>query len=280
MRTLKLGMAGLLMLAAAAWPAASKTGNDGGVTVRRPSFVRHLVSADRIERAAEQQFVTLKGQATTRRVLLPPDDAQTQRVRRIARDLLPHAPKWNARAKDWKWEVVVIKSPTVNAFCMPGGKIAFFSGIIERLGMTDDEMAMVMGHEMAHALREHARARSAKMTLTQVGAFAVGVLFGDNYGHIANQGGGLLTLKFNRDDERDADLIGMEMAARAGYDPRAGISLWEKMSKAQRGAPPQWLSTHPSHEDRIARIRKALPKVMPLYEKARAAGLPASPGRN
>ena len=278
MRALKLGLAGLLMLAAAAAPVAAQRAEEGGVTVRRPSFVRHLVSAERLEKAAEQQFVTLKGQATTRRVLLAGDDPQTQRIQRIAKELLPHADKWNPRAKEWKWDVVVIKSPTINAFCMPGGKIAFFTGIIETLKLTDDEAAMVMGHEIAHALREHARARSAKMTLTQVGAFAVAVILGDNYGHLAQQGGGLLTLKFNRDDERDADLIGMEMAARAGYNPESGITLWEKMSKAQKGAPPQWLSTQPSHEDRIARIRKALPKVMPLYERARAAGLPKQPG--
>ncbi len=278
MRALKLGLAGVVMLAAAAAPVAAQRAEEGGVTVRRPSFVRHLVSAERLEKAAEQQFVTLKGQATTRRVLLAGDDPQTQRIQRIAKELLPHADKWNPRAKEWKWDVVVIKSPTINAFCMPGGKIAFFTGIIETLKLTDDEAAMVMGHEIAHALREHARARSAKMTLTQVGAFAVAVILGDNYGHLAQQGGGLLTLKFNRDDERDADLIGMEMAARAGYNPESGITLWEKMSKAQKGAPPQWLSTHPSHEDRIARIRKALPKVMPLYERARAAGLPKQPG--
>jgi predicted Zn-dependent protease len=276
----KSGIAGCLMLAAAVSPGIAQRPDEGGVTVRRPSFVRHLVSAERLEKAAEQQFVTLKGQADTRRVLLPKDDPQSQRVARIARELLPFADKWNPRAKEWKWDVVVIKSKTINAFCMPGGKIAFFTGILDTLQLTDDETAMVMGHEMAHALREHARARSAKMTLTNVGAFAVGVLFGDNYGQIAQQSGGLLTLKFNRDDERDADLIGMEMAARAGYDPRSGIALWEKMSKAQKGAPPQWLSTHPSHEDRIARITKALPKVMPLYERARAEGLPRKSAAN
>lgn len=280
MRALKLGLLGLMLLATAVAPVAAQRPEEGGVTVRRPSFMRHLVSADRLEKAAEQQFLTLKGQADTRRALLPKDDPQTQRVRRIAKELLPHAEKWNPRAKDWQWDVVVIKSKTINAFCMPGGKIAFFTGILETLNLTDDETAIVMGHEMAHALREHARTRSAKQTLTNVGAFAVGVLLGDNYGHLAQQGGGLLTLKFNRDDERDADLIGMEMAARAGYNPASGITLWEKMSKAQKGAPPQWLSTHPSHEDRITRMRKALPSVASLYEKARAAGLPAKSSAN
>ncbi len=269
-KVMKLAVAGV-MLALATVAVGAQEAKDGGVTVRRASFVRYLVSAERLEKAADQQYLTLKSQATTKRALLPQDDPQTRRVQRIAKELLPFTEKWNPRAKDWKWEVVVLKAPTINAFCMPGGKIAFFTGILENLKLTDDEVAIVMGHEIAHALREHARARSAKQVLTQVGAVAVSLVFGDNYGQLAQQGGGLLTLKFSRDDERDADLIGMELAARAGYDPRAGVSLWEKMAKAQRGAPPQWLSTHPSSDDRIARMNRALPQVMPLYEKAKLA---------
>ena len=269
-------LAAALLLAATA-PTLAQRAEEGGVVVRRPSFMRHLVSAERIERAADQQYSALTAQAMSRRVLLPADDAQTQRVRRISAELMPFTEKWNTRAKTWNWTVVVIKSPNVNAFCMPGGKIAFFTGIIETLKLTDDEVAIVMGHEMAHALREHARARTAKATLTQVGAVAVGLIFGGNWGDLASQGGGLLTLKFNRDDERDADLIGLELAARAGYDPNAGVTLWQKMAKVQKGAPPPWLSTHPSGQDRIARITKALPRVVPLYEKARAAKI-AAPG--
>src|SRR4030095_8624569 len=149
-------------------------------------------------------------------------------------------------------------------------KIAVFTGILDTLKLTDDEVAIVLGHEMAHALREHARARAVKSTLTEGGAFTVGLLIGGNMGEIAKQGGGLLTLKFNRDDERDADLIGMELAARAGYNPEAGITLWEKMGNAARGAPPPWLSTHPSSESRVALIKLNLKRVMPLYERARA----------
>ena len=270
MRYLGRTILALALLVAASAPGLAQRPDEGGVVVRRPSFMRHLVSAERIEKAADQQYTALTSQASSRRVLLPPDHVQTVRVRRISAELMPFAQKWNARAKEWKWNVVVIKSPNVNAFCMPGGKIAFFTGIIETLNLTDDEVAVVMGHEMAHALREHARARTAKATLTQIGAVGIGLLFGGNWGDMARQGGGLLTLKFNRDDERDADLIGLEMAARAGYNPQAGISLWQKMAKVQKGTPPPWLSTHPSGEDRIARITKSLPRVMPLYEKAKA----------
>jgi predicted Zn-dependent protease len=260
--------AGLVVLAGMP-AAAQKAADEGGVVVRRPSLMRNLVPAVRLEKVAEDQYAQLKAQATSRNALVPGEDAQAKRIQRIAEDLLPHTKKWNARAKDWKWEVIVVKTPAINAFCMPGGKIAVFTGIIDALKLTDDEAAMVIGHEMAHALREHARARAVKSTLTDVGAFTVGLLIGGNMGEIARQGGGLLTLKFNRDDERDADLIGMELAARAGYNPEAGVTLWQKMSQVAKGQPPPWLSTHPSGDERVQRIRLSLKQVMPLYEKAR-----------
>ena len=157
---------------------------------------------------------------------------------------------------------------------MPGGKIAFYTGILDRLQLSDDEVAMVMGHEMAHALREHARERMGKSTATQIGANVLGQVMGlGQIGQTVTQyGAQLLTLKFSREDESEADLVGMELAARAGYDPRAGVTLWRKMAAANKGAPPQWLSTHPSSSSRIADIERNLPKVMPLYEQARRQG--------
>jgi predicted Zn-dependent protease len=202
---------------------------------------------------------------------MPADDATAKRIQRISQDLMPFTQKWNPRAKEWQWEIIVIKAPTVNALCMPGGKIAVFTGIVDALKLTDDELAVVLGHEMAHALREHARARTAKITLTNVGTLAIGLVIGGNVGELARQGGGLLALRFNRDDERDADLVGLELASRAGYDPQAGLSLWEKMAQVAKGAPPTWLSTHPSGEDRMRRTKDALKQVMPLYEKAKAS---------
>jgi predicted Zn-dependent protease len=155
---------------------------------------------------------------------------------------------------------------------MPGGKIAFYTGILEQLKLTDDEVAMVMGHEIAHALREHARERMGKGAATNIGAGLVSQLFGlGQVGQtLTNYGAQLLTLQFSREDESESDLVGMELAARAGYDPRAGVTLWQKMGAASKGAPPQWLSTHPSGTTRIAEIEANLPKVMPLYEKAKA----------
>ena len=209
-------------------------------------------------------------QAAEKSALAPPDHPEVQRLRRIAKDLIPFALEWNPRARNWKWEINLLGSKQINAFCMPGGKIAFYSGILDQLQLTDDEVAQVMGHEIAHALREHARARMGKGAATQIGAGILSQVLGlgDLGRTVTNYGVELLTLKFSRDDETEADLVGLELAARAGYDPRAGISLWRKMQAASKGAPPQWLSTHPAGNTRIADIEKSLPKVMPLYERA------------
>jgi predicted Zn-dependent protease len=241
-----------------------------GVKVGRMSILRNLVSEEKMEQQAGLQYDALTRKAYQQQALLPEGHATTKRVRKIADELLPHAYKFNERAKTWKWEINVINSPTINAFCMPGGKIVVFTGIIEKLNMTDDEIALVMGHEIAHALREHSRARAAKQTITNVGAIAVSVLTGSNAaGQLASVGGDLLGRKFSRNDETEADLVGMELAARAGYDPRQGVTLWEKMGAANKGAPPQWLSTHPASSTRIETFRTNLKDVMPLYEKAK-----------
>src|SRR5262245_46089242 len=268
----RTSIAAASMLAAAIVAPGVAREPEAGVKVGNPSFLRKLVSAEKIEQTAELQYGQIRRQAYQKRALLPDEHPQVRRVRKIAQDLLPHALKFNERAKDWHWEVNIINSHGINAFCMPGGKIAFFTGILDRLQLTDDEVAMVAGHEIAHALREHARERVAKSTLTNFGALAVSVLVGGRLGEIARVGGGLLNLKFSRSDETESDLIGMELAARAGYDPRAGVTLWEKMSRAARGGQPlQWFSTHPSSAARIDTIKNSLKDVMPLYERAKAA---------
>ncbi len=239
-----------------------------GVKVGNPSFVRKLVSAESVEQMGVQQYGQMLAKANQQGALLLDTHPQVQRVRKIAADLLPHTARWNERAMAWSWEVNVFKSPTINAFCMPAGKIAFFSGIIDNLKLTDDEIAVIMGHEIAHALREHARERLAKQRITNLSVTAVAIVFGEAAGQLANAGGGLYGLKFGRNDESESDLIGMELAARGGYDPSAGVTLWEKMSKAGKGQPPQWLSTHPSHTSRIDNIKKNLKDVLPLYEQA------------
>jgi predicted Zn-dependent protease len=243
-----------------------------GVEVGRQSMFTKLVPADALERSSAQQFQQLQQQAQSKGALLPLDHPQVQRLRAIAQKIIPHSFEWNVRARQWRWEVTVLNSSQINAFCMPGGKIAFYTGILQTLKLTDDEVAMVMGHEVAHALREHARERMGKGAATNVGAGLVSQIFGlGQLGNTAlNYGAQLLTLEFSREDESEADLVGMELAARAGFNPRAGVSLWQKMGAVAKGAPPQWLSTHPSGKTRIRDIEANLPKVLPLYERARA----------
>ncbi len=247
-----------------------------GVDVGGNSAFSRLVPAESVERSATQQYAQLLQQAARQNALGPKDDIQVRRLRAIAQRIIPFAVVWNPRARDWQWEVNLIGSRQVNAFCMPGGKIAFYSGILNQLKLSDDEVAMVMGHEVAHALREHARKRMAKSAVTQGAARLGGAVAAGVFGidprltdGLARGGANLLTLEFSREDESEADLVGMELAARAGYDPRAGISLWQKMGAASKGAPPQWLSTHPSGKSRIKEIEANLPKVLPLYERAR-----------
>jgi predicted Zn-dependent protease len=248
-----------------------------GVEVKREASVfAGLVPAAEVEQSARKQYGDMMKEAASKNALGPDNHPEVMRLRRIAKDIIPHSIEWNPRAKEWKWEVNLVGSNQINAFCMPGGKIAFYSGILTQLKLTDDEVAMVMGHEIAHALREHARERMGKATATNgvavIGSTVASVFFGVSpqiTDLVANQGAKLLNLKFSRDDETEADLVGMEIAARAGYDPRAGVTLWQKMSAANKGAPPQWLSTHPSGTTRIEEIQANLPKVMPLFERAK-----------
>jgi predicted Zn-dependent protease len=253
-------------------PASVLAQQDDGVRqqVGKESKFTQLVPAEQVEQAAQQQYVQLKKEAQGKRALAPDSHPQVIRLRAIAQRIIPYTYAWNPRARDWKWEVNLIGSKELNAFCMPGGKIAFYWGILRQLQLSDDEVAMIMGHEMAHALREHARERMGKSSATRIGANLISSLLGlGQLGDAAlGMGAQLLTLKFSREDESEADLVGLDLAARAGYDPRAGVSLWQKMLKANEGAPPEFMSTHPAGPTRIADIEKTLPKVLPLYDKA------------
>ena len=258
------------LLAGAAATAALPALAREGVEVGGNSKFTKLVSAEQVEAAAQQQYLQLRQEAGSKGALAPAGHPQQQRLQYIADRLIPHTHEWNPRARNWKWEVSLIGSKELNAFCMPGGKIAFYVGILQTLQLSDDEVAMIMGHEMAHALREHARERMGKQAATsgliELGAAVFGL--GGLARSAADIGGQLLTLKFGRQDESEADLVGMELAARSGYNPQAGVSLWQKMAEANKGAPPQFLSTHPSSSTRIQDIEANLPKVSPLYARA------------
>jgi predicted Zn-dependent protease len=260
----------VLLLLALALPNMARAQREG-VDVGGNSGFARLVPADEIEVSAGKQYTEILMQAASKKALGSADNAQVIRLRRIAQRLIPFTNEWNPRAKTWKWEVNLIGSKQINAFCMPGGKIAFYTGILEQLQLTDDEVAQIMGHEIAHALREHARARMGKSAATSIGAGVLSQLLGlgDVGRTVTNYGVQLLNMTFSRSDESEADLVGLELAARAGYDPRAGITLWQKMAASSQGAPPQWLSTHPAGNTRIADIERNLPRVLPIYERAR-----------
>ena len=246
-----------------------------GVDVGERSVFVGAVSAESVEQQALLQYRQTLKAAADQHALGPSDNAQVRRLRAIAQKIIPFTGEWNARARQWQWEVNLIGSNQINAFCMPGGKIVFYTGILKTLQLSDDEVAIVMGHEITHALREHAREQMGKSTATAVGARIGGALLSGWLGidpritdSVARAGANLLTLQFGREDETEADLVVMELAARAGFDPRAGVSLWQKMGAANKNAPPQWLSTHPSDGNRIATMEANLPKVIPLYERA------------
>jgi Zn-dependent protease with chaperone function len=246
--------------------------NKEGVEVQKSRLL--LLPASTVERSAGQQYGQLM-RAASEKNLLNTDPRQIERLRRIARELIPHATRFNKNADKWRWEVNLISSKTVNAFCMPGGKIAFFTGILDQLQLTDDEISTIMGHEIGHALLEHGRARMSEQVLKYVGVSVAAAVF--NLGQISTellaQGANLaVSLPYARTQESDADLVGLELSARAGHDPRAAVAVWQKMSRlakaAGNGQPPQFLSTHPSNDTRIRQIEANLPKVLPLYKKA------------
>ena len=271
------GLASAVTIAVAAFAVwAPNAAAREGVQVGEASGFSKLVPADQVERQAALQYRETLAEAAKQQALAPADNAQLKRLREIAQKIIPFANEWNPRVSQWQWEINLIGSNQINAYCMPGGKIVFYTGIIKTLNLSDDEIAVVMGHEMAHALREHARERMGKSTATQGLARLGGLLASSWLGidpnladAVAQGGANLLTLKFGREDESEADLVGMELAARAGFDPRAGVTLWQKMAAANKGAPPQWLSTHPSSSSRISDMEASLPQVMPLYERTK-----------
>jgi Zn-dependent protease with chaperone function len=269
----QLGGAGLGFTALMAGTAHAQ------VEVGQASSMRKLIPAETLEASARQQYRQTLGEADSKGALAPDDYPQLKRLRAIAARLIPYTAQWNPDSRKWKWEVNLIGSKQINAWCMPGGKIAFYTGILDQLQLNDDEVAMIMGHEMAHALREHSRERLAKSKATGMGLSVASQLLGlGQLGDVAaNLGTQLLTLKYGRDDETEADLVGLEIAARGGFKPEASVQLWKKMLAATGGGKgqPSFLSTHPSGNNRIQELEANLPKVAQLYEQAQQ-GRPAT----
>ena len=202
------------------------------------------------------------------------DSERAKKVQEITNRLVAEAVKLRPNSSSWRWEVQVINDPkTVNAFCMAGGKMAIYSGMWEKLKATDEEIAQVMGHEIAHALADHTRERMSVARSTDIGVQILAAATG-----VGNLGGQLMqnaavvaiALPNSRESEAEADQIGIEIAARAGFDPASAVTLWEKMGKLGGGKGPEFLSTHPSPENRAKRLKELGDKVQPYYEAAKA----------
>ncbi len=251
--------------------ACANTSRPGVVGVERSQFM--IISASQIDRISASSFEQ-QAKAAQKKNILITSGPQYERLKTIANRLIPQTAVFRDDTHSWNWGLQLIDSPMVNATCAPGGRITFYTGIINKLNLTDDEIAAIMGHEIAHAVREHGREQVSQalaqnvitnVALATAGAGSVQSI--DAANQIMQY---VLVLPNSRQNEKEADAIGLEIAARGGYDPRAAITLWEKMSKESKGKnPPEFLSTHPSNENRIKELSALMPRVMPLYEASK-----------
>ena len=260
----------LLTVATALLLAACASSTEGGaVGASRPQLL--LVSSAELEQMAVQGYNKLKADAAAKGVLNT-DAAMLTRLRAVAARIQPQTAVFRPDAPRWQWEVNLITSEQINAFCMPGGKIMFYTGLVRRLNLSDDEIAVVMGHEIAHALREHSREQVSQAVAAQT-AIGIGTqLLGLGGGTSQLTGAAyeaLVATRFSRSHENESDRIGLELMARAGYNPQAGVTLWQKMTSAGSAGGGGFLSSHPSDSSRVAQIQALLPTVMPLYQAAR-----------
>lgn len=248
----------------------TQTTKQGTVGIERQQLM--MFSEQEMNNGAEKAYDAILREAREKKTLNT-DAKMLQRIRIISNRLIPQTGVFRKDAPRWNWEVNLIKSDQLNAWCMPGGKIAFYTGIIQKLKLTDDEIAAIMGHEMAHALREHGRERASQAQLTQVGLAALQVFTGIQGPALDATALALnvtLTLPNSRTHETEADRMGVELAARAGFNPYAAVNIWEKMSKMGNGGTPEILSTHPAHDTRIQDLKKYAKRVEPLYFAAKA----------
>jgi predicted Zn-dependent protease len=246
---------------------AQNTTKKGSVGVKRQQIM--LVSSTEMKKGAVQAYSQVLAKAK-KEGNLNPNKKQLQTLRTIANRLTSQTYVFRKDAPNWDWEVNIIKSKQLNAWCMPGGKIAFYTGIIEQLKLTNAEIAAIMGHEIAHALREHGRERASQAQMQGLGLAFLGVLTGAKSSTLNLTSlvmNVTMTLPNSREHEIEADRIGVELAARAGYDPFAAVSVWQKMKKISKGSPPEFLSTHPSNNSRIKDLKKYAKRVNHLYKK-------------
>ncbi|WP_081435469.1 M48 family metallopeptidase [Paraburkholderia xenovorans] len=233
---------------------------------------RNLIPSPMLEAQAAEEFNQIAYGAEHANRLYGDTDAHVTRVRSIVDKLIPYSLKWNERAKNWKWDVAVVRSTDIRMYCLPGGKIVVYGGLLDRARLNDNELGMLIGHEIAHALREHARERLGQLQASQLDSSGtIPQLFGlaDLGAAPLGIGSRLLEMKYENTDETEADVIGSDIASRAGFDPRAAVTLWDKLAQATRGNREQgFIYVHPYTSARRQDIVKRLPDMLPLYAKA------------
>jgi len=263
-----IALAGVILLTGC--QAVNTTGSSA-VGVDRKQYMFSMLSTNEINQTYAQAYQETLQQAQAKGKL----DMRSNNAKRlqvIGQRLIAQAGYFRPDAAQWDWQVSLIDSPELNANCGPGGKIIFYSGIITKLKLTDDEIAAIMGHEIAHALREHSREAMSKAYGIEMAKLGLGAVLGVSQDTMALADTAVqygMTLPNSRGAETEADLLGLELAARAGYNPNAAVSLWQKMEQVSQGAPAEFVSTHPSSSTRIQNLQANIPKVMPLYEQAR-----------
>lgn len=258
----------LVLVIATLLAACANTTRPGAVGINRSQFM--MVSSDEVNRLSAVSYNQQNQKAKEKNVLVT-SGPTFDRLKFIANRLIPQTEAFRDDTKQWDWRLTLIDAPTLNATCAPGGKITFYTGIIEQLNLNDDEIAAIMGHEIAHALREHGRERLSQAMAQNIAvnlAMAAAGGYGSAVGAANQVAHYVFVLPNSRDNESEADAIGLELAARAGYNPMGAITVWQKMIQATKNKSPEFLSTHPSGETRIEQLTALMPSVEPLYRAA------------
>ncbi len=261
--------------------ACASTTRPGAVAVSRSQFM--MASTEDVNRLSAASYSEQNQKAKEKNILVTSGPTY-DRLKLIANRLIPQTEVFRDDTRQWDWQLTLINAPTLNATCAPGGKITFYTGIIEQLNLNDDEIAAIMGHEIAHALREHGRERVSQAAAQNVlvniatalaGPYGSAVSAANQVAHYA------IVLPNSRENESEADAIGLELAARAGYNPMGAISVWQKMLKATKDKnSPEFLSTHPSGETRIEQLTALMPAVEPIYKAAPKPPPPKKPSKD
>jgi Zn-dependent protease with chaperone function len=233
-----------------------------------------MVSTAQMSQNSAAAYSQLRTEAANKKALYPATAPITKRVNAITQRLIAQVGVFRPDATKWPWSVSVIRDNQVNAMCLPDGRIVVFDAIINKLSLTDDELAAILGHEIAHALREHSREKVSQNALQglalSIGGAAAG-LSGSAMQQLGQLGELGIALPFSRAMETESDIMGLELMARAGYNPQAAPNVWKKMSALNGPSTPSVLSTHPSNNERIANLTANIPRVMPLYQAALAS---------